>query len=306
MQGASTNPPAQTVVFTSWGNCAWPVTWTTSLAHRTPWLTLTPASGTVKGNGQSGSLVVNATIAGLAAGTYSTQVTVTASDASGATMQGSPQTFAVTLTVLPPCVLAPASPASLAFTVPQGQSTAPSQTVAMSETGTCSRPVTWTASTGNSAWLALSATSGSDPGSGSTFGVSIAAASLLPGTYTGTITLAATDSTGASVGSQTVSVSLTVTSYTVSGTVFACPNSTPPNCTTPQALPGATLTLTGGSTTLNATADGAGNYSIAGVPLGSYTLTASGTDANGGHYVGTVTVSVAGNTANVTVQVFPG
>jgi hypothetical protein len=308
MQGASINPPAQTVVFTGTGNCAWPVNWTTSLLHRTPWLTLTPASGTVKGSGQSGSLLVTATIAGLAAKTYSTQVMITASDSTGAPMTGSGQTVAVTLTVLPPCVLAPASPASLAFSVPQGQSSAAPQTVALSETGTCSRPVTWTASPGSSAWLALSATSGSDTGGGSTFGVSVTAASLLPGTYTGTITITATDSTGATIAGsgQTVSVTLTVTSYTVSGTVFACPGSTPPTCTTPQALPGATLTLTGGSTTLNATADGAGNYSIAGVPLGSYTLTASGTDAKGVHYVGTVTVSVTGNTLNVTIQVFPG
>jgi hypothetical protein len=307
VQGATVNPTAQTVVFIGTGNCVWPVTWTTSLAHRTPWLTLTPSSGgVVQGTSQSGSLVVTANINGLAAKTYTTRVTIAASDASGATVQGSPQTFEVILTVQPPCMLAPASPASLSFTLAQGQATAPAQPVALSETGTCSRPVTWTASTGSSAWLALSATSGSDSGSGSTLGVSATAATLLPGTYSGTITITATNSTGASVGGQTVSVSLTVTGFTVSGTVLSCPGSTPPTCTNLQALPGATLTLTGGSTTFNTTADGSGTYSITGVPLGSYTLTASGTDANGVHYVGTITVSMAGNTPNITVQVFPG
>ncbi len=195
VQGASVNPPEQIVVFTSWGNCVWPETWTTSVVPAAPWLTLTPSSGAVKGTGQSGSLGVSATIAGLPTGTYTTQVTISARDASGALVQGSPQTFSVTLTV---------------------------------------------------------------------------------------------------------------TGYTVSGTVFACPGSTPPTCTTPQALPGAILTLTGGSTTLNATADGAGNYAIAGAALGTYTVTASGTDANSVHYVGTVTVTMTGDTPNVTIQVFPG
>jgi hypothetical protein len=306
VQGATINPAAQTVVFTGTGNCVWPVTWTTSLAHRTPWLTLTPSTGgTLKGTGQSGSLVVTTNITGLTAKTYSTQVTIAATDSTGATVQGSPQTFEVTLTILPPCVLAPASPASLSFTLPLGQATAPPQTLALIETGTCSRPVTWTASA-NSAWLALSATSGTDSGSGSSLGVNVTAATLLSGTYSGTITITATDSTGASVGGQTVSVTLTVTSFTVSGTVLACPGSTPPTCTTPQALPGATLTLTGGSTTLHATADGSGNYTFAGVPLGTYTITASGTDVNSNRYVGTATVTVTGNAQNVIIQAFPG
>ncbi len=307
VQGASANPTAQTIMFTGTGNCVWPVTWTTNVTPTANWLTLTALGGTVKGTGQSGSIGVGANIKSLPAGTYTTNVTISASDASGAAVQGSPQSFAVTLTVLPPCALSSPSPGSLTFSVPQGQSSSPPQTVTVSETGTCSRPVTWTASTGSSAWLVLAATSGTDSGSGSTFGVSVTAATLLPGTYSGTITVAATDSTGASVSGsgQTVSVTLTVTGFTVSGTVFACPGSTPPTCATPQALPGATLTLTGGTTTLNTTADGVGNYAIAGVPLGTYTITVSGTDANSVHYVGTATVTVAGNT-NVTIQVFPG
>jgi len=303
VQGASSNPPSQTVMFTGTGNCVWPVTWKISpTAH---WLKLTSTTGTIQGSGQSGSITVTANLAGLNTGTYTSKVTIAASDASGATVQGSPQTFSVTVTVLPPCVLSPPSSASLAFSVSQGQATATTQTVVLSETGTCARPVTWMASA-SSPWLVLAATSGTDSGSGSILGVSVTAATLLPGTYTGTITLAATDSTGASVGSGQVSVTLTVTGFTVSGTVFACPGSTSPTCATPQALPGATLTLTGGSTTLNATADGSGNYGISGVPLGTYTITASGTDVSSVHYVGTVSVSVAGNTPNFTIQVFSG
>ena len=57
---------------------------------------------------------------------------------------------------------------------------------------------------------------------------------------------------------------------------------------------------------MNATADGLGNYSIPGVPIGTYTITASGTDTNSNPYVGTATVTVAGDTSNITIQAFPG
>ncbi|HEX9133410.1 MAG TPA: hypothetical protein VF844_14055, partial [Ktedonobacteraceae bacterium] len=101
VQGASANPPSQTVMFTGTGNCVWPVTWTSSVTPTAKWLTLTAPGGTVIGTGQSGSLGVGATIAGLSVGTYTTKVTIAASDASGAPVQGSPQSFSVTLTILP-------------------------------------------------------------------------------------------------------------------------------------------------------------------------------------------------------------
>jgi BACON domain-containing protein len=211
VQGASANPAAQTVMFTGTGSCVWPVTWNTSVAPTASWLTLTPPKGTINGTGQSGSLLVNADIAGLQAGTYTTHVTIAASDASGMAVQGSSQTFAVTLTVLPPCVLSPLSPNSLTFSVPQGQSSATAQNVTFSETGTCSRPVKWTASA-NSAWL-VPATSGTDGGGGSILGVNVDATNLTPGPYSGTITIAATDSAGVTISGsgQTINVTLTVT-----------------------------------------------------------------------------------------------
>jgi hypothetical protein len=213
VQGASANPAAQTVMFTAWGGCVWPITWNTSVAPTASWLTLTPAGGTIAGTGLSGAIGVGADIAGLPAGTYTTHVTIAARDASGVAVQGSAQSFAVTLTVLPPCVLSPPAPATLAFSLPQGQSTSTAQNVTVSETGTCARPVTWTAST-NSAWLVLLASSGTDGGSGRTFGVNVTAASLVTGqSYTGTITITATDSAGVTVSGsgQTINVTLTVT-----------------------------------------------------------------------------------------------
>ncbi len=309
VQGASTNLPPQTVMFTGTGNCVWPVNWTTNITPTANWLALTALGGTVKGTGQSGSIGVGANITGLPAGTYSSKVIIAANDASGAAAQGSPQSFTVTLTVLPPCVLSAPSPGSLSFTVAQGTALSSVQNVTVSETGTCARPVTWTASTGSTAWLVLLATAGTDSGSGGTIGVNINAATLLPGTYTGAITITATDSTGATVSGsgQAIPVTVTVTGFTVSGTVVACPGSTPPTCTAPQALPGASVTvLSGGTTVATTTADASGNFAFANIALGAYTISVAGSDASGTHYVGSLALTLTGNAISLNVQAFPG
>src|SRR5260221_7658026 len=298
VQGAA-NPPPQTITFMGIGNCAWPVTWSTSVSSAASWLTISKTNS-IMGTGQSGSIVVAVTTAGLSAGTYQRTVSISATDASGAAVQGSPQPFTVTLTILPPCTLS--SQASLAFTVAQGQ-TATAQTVAVSETGACARPVSWTATA--DPWLVLAAASGTDSGSGSTLSVNVTAASLVTGTYTGHITIAATDSTNAAVvGSpQTIAVTLTVTGVTVSGSVVVC-SGPAPACTTSQPLPGATVTLMSGTTTVaTATADAAGNYSFANVALGSYTLSASGTDSTVTH-TGSAAITVLGNTTGDIIQTF--
>jgi hypothetical protein len=210
----------------------------------------------------------------------------------------------ITGEILPPCVLSPPSPATLTYSLAQGQATSTALNMALSETGTCARPVTWQASTGN-AWLALTATSGTDSGTGSTFGVNATAANMVPGTYTGSIAITATDSTGAAVGSpQSVAVTLTVTGFTISGTVIACADQT---CATPQPLAGATVTLISSSTTVaTTTADASGTYSFTNIPLGSYTITVAGYDASNTHYVGSLPLTLTGNALNTTIQAFPG
>jgi Viral BACON domain/Carboxypeptidase regulatory-like domain len=298
VQGAA-NPPPQTITFMGIGNCAWPVIWSTSMSSVANWLTVTNTNS-IMGTGQSGSIAVAVTTAGLSAGTYQRTVSISATDASGAAVQGSPQPFTVTLTILPPCTLSPQ--AGLAFTVAQGQ-IATAQNIAVHETGTCARPVSWTA-TADQTWLVLAAASGTDSGGGSTLSVNVTIASLVPGTYTGYITIAATDGTSAAVvGSpQAIAVTLTVTGFTVSGSVVVC-SGPAPACTTSQPLPGATVTLTSGSTTVTVTADAAGNYSFANVALGSYTLSASGTESNGTH-TGSAPITVLGNTTGVIIQTF--
>ncbi len=308
------SPAGQVVTITNTGKS--PLKWTASPRPIVlySWLGASPSGGTIA-PGQSGQVTINVNTTNLTPGSYVGLVTLNGMDAKGNPAPGSPQTITVTLVIQPPCTIAPPSSSALSFSAVQGASTnPPSQTVLFTGTGNCTWPVTWTTSvTPVASWLTLTPnpSSGAVQSSGQSASIGVAPvniASLPVGTYAAQVTISASDASGAVVSGsgQTVSVTLTVTGFTVSGTVFACPASTPPACATPQALPGATLTLTGGSTTLNATADGSGNYAIANVPHGTYTITVSGTDANSIHYVGTATVTVSGDTPNFTIQVFPG
>jgi hypothetical protein len=110
--------------------------------------------------------------------------------------------------------------------------------------------------------------------------------------------------------SSPISVSLRVTTptFSVSGTVLACTGPSPA-CPPPQSqpLPGATVTLVNGAVTVaTTTADTAGNFSFSGIAAGTYSITASGSDASNTHYTGSATLPVTGNTTGFTLQVFPG
>jgi hypothetical protein len=304
------NPTGQSVTITNHGKS--PLKWNASaIPSIFSWLDAVPTGGIIP-PGQSGQVTINVSTTNLTPGTYVQQVTFNGMDAKGNIAAGSPQAITVTLVVQPPCTISPPSSSTLSFSGVQGASTnPPAQTVMFTGTGNCSWPVSWqTSVTPAAPWLTLTPSNGTVKGSGQSgsLGVNVALSGLAVGTYTTQVTITATDSTGATVAGsgQTVSVTLTITGFTVSGSVQACPGSTPPTCATPQALPGASLSLTAGVTTITATADGAGNYVIAGVPLSAATITVSGTDAGGVHYVGTATLTVSGDTPNFTIQVFPG
>ncbi len=79
VQGAA-NPPPQTITFMGIGNCAWPVTWSTSVSSAASWLTISKTNS-IMGTGQSGSIVVAVTTAGLSAGTYQREPATVHSDA---------------------------------------------------------------------------------------------------------------------------------------------------------------------------------------------------------------------------------
>ena len=212
----SPDPGPQQVTITASGNCAWPLSVHTSTSNSASWLNLALSPGSISAGGQQVTIQVAPSLAGIGPGTYTAQVSVTATDNSGTQAQASPQTFSVTLAVSEPCVLHVSSPPpALSFTVAQGQAAPPAQNLIFKETGDCTRPVSWKAmgDTGSNAWLVLSSTTGTDSGTGSTVSVSVNPENLEPGTYSEQITLSADDGNGNALqGSpQTISVTLVVT-----------------------------------------------------------------------------------------------
>jgi len=209
IQGTASVAP-QSITLSASGSCNWPLTWKAQVPGSASWLNLSASSGSFTASGQSTTISLSPNAANLAPGTYKTQVSVSATDASHLQAQGSPQVFSVTLTVQQPCVLQ-VTPAQLSFSLAQGQSSQNPQTLNISETGACGGSVTWNATidSGSSQWLALSATSGTNSG---TINISADAANLAAGSYSGTITISASGSGGATIqGSpQAIPVSLTV------------------------------------------------------------------------------------------------
>ncbi len=293
------DPSPQAVTLSASGNCAWPLGWKASISPAAPWLHLSSATGSFGQGGLSNTLGISPTIANLAPGTYTAQVSISASDTSGVIAQGSPQVFSITLVVQPPCQMTPV-PSNLVFTVADGQISY-AKTFPLGETGMCARPVTWSATgdTNSTSWLVVSPASGSDAGSGATVSVSINATSLPPGNYKTNVTITASNNATIGNSTQTIPVAVRVTGFTISGTINVCGEST---CTTPPpvALPAAAIVLTNaaGTQVATATADANGNYIIRNVGLGTYTLSASGTTSSGTtstHYTGNAQVVVTGN-----------
>ncbi len=299
------DPSQQQVSFMVAGSCSWPLQWNTRTSTGSSWLDLSPSLGTLDANSQTASISVGVSTARLAPGTYTSQVQITAKDSTGMKVLNTPQSFTVTLTVLQPCTLQPL-PTTLSFSALQGQAAANTQTLNLSESGSCQGGVSWTATgdTGSSAWLNLSTTTGIDSGSGSSIVASANTGSLLPGIYTGQITVSAINNGIVVVGSpQTIAVTFTVIGFTVSGTASAC-NGPSPTCTTSQPLVGATVVLSSGATTIaSVTTDASGNFTFNNIPLGSYTITVNGT-SGGAAYTATTPVTVNGNATGTAIQTF--
>ena len=186
MGGAS--PAAKTLAVANTGGGT--LSWTAS--DSASWLSVSPASGT---NGVT--ITVTPSIAGLPAGTYTADVTVTASGAGG-----SPATIPVTLTVDP--IVPPAlsvSPASLAFNATQGGAAPAAKTLTVANTG--GGTLSWTASD-DASWLTVTPSSGTDA---ATLTATPSISGLNAGTYTATITVTAA---GASGSPAAIPVTLTV------------------------------------------------------------------------------------------------
>ncbi len=177
--------------------------WTATASVTTPsggaWLSLTPASGTT-----TGIATVTASAAGLPPGTYSGTIQVTSTSATNTV------SIPVTLTVTNP-VLAVGS-STLTFNGTAG-GVITSQGLTITSTGGPLSALNWTAATATQSggtWLSILPTSGTTP---SNAVVSVASASLAPGSYTGTIVVS--DSSGGP--SQTVTVTLNVSALAIIG-----------------------------------------------------------------------------------------
>jgi len=156
-----------------------------------PWLSLTPTAGT-----NNGDVLVEVHIAGLAAGTYTAVITITAAGAAN-----SPLEVPVTLTVEPQPPAIGFAPSLFTSAATPGEGNPPDQILNVWNNG--DEPLNWTVA-GSEDWLTLLPTSGSDDGS---VAVEVDTTGLVAGTYTALITITAPDAVN---NPQQIPVTLTV------------------------------------------------------------------------------------------------
>ena len=200
----------QNLAVTSTDGTAIPFSVAASTSVGQNWLLVSSNSGTTPNN-----LSITANPAGLAVGTYTGSVTITAT---AGTVANSPQTFPVTLNVVSSNTLS-VTPASLTFTQATGGSAPPSQTLSVTSSGASGTggQITFAATVSlnqGAGWLTVTPSNSTTP---ATLTVTANGASLTAGTYTGQITLSSPG-----VTSQTVNVTLNVGSsggFTNSGSM---------------------------------------------------------------------------------------
>jgi N,N-dimethylformamidase beta subunit-like protein/uncharacterized protein DUF4082/concanavalin A-like lectin/glucanase superfamily protein/fibronectin type III domain protein/Big-like domain-containing protein/BACON domain-containing protein len=290
--GAS--PAAKTVSVSNAGGGT--LSWLAS--ENASWLAISPTSGT-----NSGTITVTPSITGLAAGTYTTDITISAAGAGG-----SPKTVTVTLIVNPPTPPAlSASPTSLAFNATQGGADPAAQTINVSNTG--GGTLSWTAGD-DASWLSVSPTSGTNNG---TVTVTPSISGLAAGTYTASVTI---DGGAVSGSPQTIPVTLTIApppppSLALSPTTMtfnATQGGTNPGAQTASVTNGGSgsldvsvsddaswLTVTPATATAPATLTVA--PSISGLAAGTYTATVTVTATTAGATGSPKTIAVTLNVA---------
>ena len=220
------------------------------------WLTATPTSGTTPA-----TLRVSVNPAHLTAGTYNGTLRITVPHSETA------RSVSVTFTVTGATTHLTVSPSTLAFSYQKGGTLPSSQGVSVrSSTGSA---VGFTVSvTSGGSWLSATPSSGTTPG---TVTVSVHPGSLAAGTYTGTVAMSS------SIGSATVTVTLTVTNS-------------------------ATMTVTPGSLAFGfqqgGTAPASQNLSVSSTSPVSFTATAS--TSSGGSWL---TVNPTSGTTPATLRV---
>ena len=239
------------------------VTWHDSIT----WLVATSGDTVTMPPGGSATISHTASTASLWAGNFTGVATVTGG---GITKQ-----IPVSIVVVQAESTTPAlslTPATLSFSGTVGTTNPTAKTISVSNTG--SGTLTWTAGD-NAAWLTLSPASGTGSGS---LTASINTAGLAAGSYSGTITIAAS---GATNTPQTVAVSLTVSA---------------PSTST------ATLTWNANSDTdlasynvYRSTTPGVYGAALANVPAGAVSYQATGLQTGTTYYFTITAVDSAGN-----------
>ena len=310
-------PAAQTITVAS--STGVPLTFTatpTVTNCGSNWLLLNGATTPVTGTTNS-SLTVAIATSGLPAGTCSGSISIAATAVStGVAAVNSPLTIPITVVVAGTPMLV-ATPTSLAFAAPVGQSPA-AQTVTLTSTsGTdiLNYAIASVSGTSNgTTWLFAGPTSGTTAtNNNNILTVTINSGSLPAGIYNGTVTLNGTTSGGTAVANSPVTIPVTLT--VTSGALTLSATSLNFSYTLGAASP-ASQTVTVGSSTGNplaysATASSSPtnwlNVSPAnGSTNGSPTLTVSvdGTKLTAaGTYNGSISVVAAGSSQNISVTV---
>jgi len=273
------NPTAQSFSITNTGTGT--LSW--SATDNAAWLNLTPASGT-----NAGTVTASVNTAGLAAGTYSAVVTISATGATA-------KTVPVTLTVSSGSsgVSLWSSPAPPSFSGTVGGPAPATQTLTINSTGGL---LSWTA-TDNATWLSLSPSSGSTPGN---LTMTVNPVGLAAGTYNGLITVTAPS---ANNSPHYVPVTLTLTATTSTPAIGFSPASLNFSGMAGGANPTAqSLSITNigtGTLTWSVTDNTAwlGLTPASGTNAGSVSASVNTAGLTAGTYNATITISATGATS---------
>jgi uncharacterized protein (TIGR03437 family) len=173
------------------------------------WFQASPTNGTIPAGGSAQSTISYLTSVTLPAGTYSGSIPVAAT---GGAVSESP--LPVNLLVSNnPLLIVPTQALSFSYEIngaaPAAQSVTPQSTAVVASSTTGQMPINVLAITNSGGpWLSVTPTAGLN--TGTPFSVSVNPANLLPGVYTGTVTVSPAAGATAGNGPQQITVTLTV------------------------------------------------------------------------------------------------
>lgn len=280
--------PAQTITLTSTSD---PLNYTITAngGNAGPWLAVATQPGQTPN-----SILVDALVGNLSAGTYQGSITIAATNPTGAAVADSPVVIPVTFQVVEGILSA--SPLSLTFSQTLGGTPPASQTIKVTGTGPQALAVNVAATTNSGVnWLTVTPSTGNTP---ATLTVSVDGSKLSPGTYIGTITISAPNAAGSP---QTIQVTLTVAAQP---TISLVPASLQFSSQVGGAAPATqsiAVAASSGSLPFTAAATVTGNSGnwlsvspASGTSPANLTVTVNPAGLAPGTYTGTITVTSAG------------